>query len=203
MRNKLRKYISRHYHIRLLEQYDAVHQGSSSVVDYITRFENIRLRCGVREMSDITITRFKEGLRPEIQKEFIPYYITTLEQVYRIAQDMEIYLRRPISGQPSTPGPNTSRPDPTHEQCPSQLEQSLLLPDTIHQAESQEDQSLDGARADESYDPLVMKVRGDDEDNVDEIVDPLEASSDDELDSQEFDLEVQGDPESIHKDLSV
>lgn len=97
------------------------------------------MRCGIHERSDTTITRFKEGLSPEIQKELIPYFIITLEQVYRITQDIKIYLRRPISGQPSTPGLNTSRPNPTPKQCLSQLDHSLLLPDTVYQAESQED----------------------------------------------------------------
>lgn len=119
MRSKLRKkYVSCYYEIRLLKQYDAVHQGSSNVADYIMRFEDIRLGCGVREKSDTTITRFKEGLRPEIQKELIPYFIVTLVQVYQIAQDMEICLRLPIGGQPTTLGLNTSKPDPTPEQCP-------------------------------------------------------------------------------------
>lgn len=72
----------------------------------------------------------------------------------------------------------------------------MFLPDTVHQAESQEVQSLDGVRADESYDPPTMEVRGDDEDDVDEVVDPLEALSNDESNSQEFDQEVQGVQES-------
>jgi len=38
-------------------------------------------------------------------------------------------------------------------------------------------------RADESYEPLVMEVHSDDEGDVDEVVDPIEAPSDDELES--------------------
>lgn len=125
MQSKLKeKYIPHHYQIRLFDQYNAVRQGSSSVADYITQFDDIRLRCGVHERPNTIITRFNEGLRPEIQGEVHPYYIITLDQVYRVAQDMEICFRLdprcdddksrvPIGGQPSTPGPNTSRSDPT------------------------------------------------------------------------------------------
>lgn len=82
MRSKLKeRYVPRYYEIRLLKQYNAIHQGSSSVADYITQFEDIQLRCGVRERPDIAITRFKEGLRHEIQREVRPYFIVTLEQV--------------------------------------------------------------------------------------------------------------------------
>lgn len=53
-----------------------------------------------------------------------------------------------------------------------------------------------GVRVDESYNPLMMEACGDDEDDVDEIVDPFEAPSDNESNSQEFDQEVQGVQES-------
>lgn len=80
MRERLKeKYVPRHYHTRLLKQYHVIRQRSSSVADYITRFDDGRLRYSVRENPEMTITRFKMGLRPEIQKELILYYITTLE----------------------------------------------------------------------------------------------------------------------------
>lgn len=73
-----KKYVPRHYQIWLLEQYDAVCHGSFSITDYITRFDNLRMRCGVRESPNMTITRFKEGLRPERQEKLRFYNIATL-----------------------------------------------------------------------------------------------------------------------------
>lgn len=127
MRDKLKeKYIPCH-HTKLLEQYNAVRQGSSNVVDSITRFDDGRLRYRVRENPKMIITRFKMGLRPEIQKKFIYNYITTLEHIYKIALDIERYVRpmaprpqdprhtdvRPTSGgKPPRVGPNPSRAGP-------------------------------------------------------------------------------------------
>lgn len=70
------------------------------------------------------------------------------------------------------------------EQCPSQIEHSFLIEDTVHQ-ESQEDQSLNVVRIDDSYGPFV-EIPSDHKTDVDEIVDPIQASSDDESKSQEI-----------------
>lgn len=75
----------------------------------------------------MTIAHFKIRLEPEIQNELILYYITTSEKIYRIAQDMERYVRpsapRPqdlrhidmrstLGGQLPRVGPEPSRNDP-------------------------------------------------------------------------------------------
>lgn len=66
MREKIKeKYVPCHYHTRLLEQYHAICQRSSSITDYIMRFDDGRLRCGVCESSEMIITCFKMELRPK------------------------------------------------------------------------------------------------------------------------------------------
>lgn len=106
----------------------------------------------------------------------------------------DVRLGASTGGQPSILGSSTSRRNPTlvkendvtegvpkvdPELCPSLMEHFLLTKDTVHQKESQEDQSLDGVRIDELYDPLVLEMPSDDEADVDEV-DPIQALSDDE-----------------------
>lgn len=87
--NLKEKYVPHRYHTRLLKHYNIVRQDSSSVTDYIMRFDDSKLGFGVHENPEMTITHSKMGLQPEIQNEPIIYYIITLEQIYMIVQDIE------------------------------------------------------------------------------------------------------------------
>lgn len=200
MRDKLKeKYIPHHYHTRFLEQYNAVRQGSPSVVDYIMRFAVSRLRCGVRESPKMTITRCKMRLRPEIQKELIPYYITTLEQIYMIAQDKKRYVSpvapqpqdpmrmdvRPKSGrQPPRVSPNPSRIDPVLNRGKEEAKGHLLSnPNRCYRCRGISHQSTQCPTRREHalfIKDIVEEVqRDDDETGINEIVDHIHTPSDD------------------------
>jgi len=52
------KCIFEYYKNRLLDQLQNLRQGDMSVQDYITKFEDLTLRCDVREHHSHTVTRF-------------------------------------------------------------------------------------------------------------------------------------------------
>lgn len=54
-----------------LEQYLFVRQGTSTVADYITQFDDYYLICEVSKSLVMTITRFKRGLDLGYKKNFI------------------------------------------------------------------------------------------------------------------------------------
>lgn len=52
------------------------------------------MRCDVIEDPFVKLSRFRMGLQLEIQ-ELIPHNITTLEEAFRMVQELELYLRDP------------------------------------------------------------------------------------------------------------
>ena len=63
------------------------------IAEYIAKFEEFMLRCDIREDRRMTLSRFRSGLRPELQRELIPHTINTLERVFQMVQELEKYLK--------------------------------------------------------------------------------------------------------------
>ncbi|PQQ15647.1 hypothetical protein Pyn_00898 [Prunus yedoensis var. nudiflora] len=63
------------------------------VAEYIAKFEEFKLRCDIREDRRMTISRFRSGLRPELQRELVPHTVNTLERVFQMVQELEKYLK--------------------------------------------------------------------------------------------------------------
>jgi len=61
------KYLPDTYKHRLLDKLHCLPQGSRSVQDYTTEFDNLTLRCEVREDSYQAISRYHFVLRSDIQ----------------------------------------------------------------------------------------------------------------------------------------
>ncbi|XP_073117835.1 uncharacterized protein [Elaeis guineensis] len=114
MKEKLReKYLPTSYQQRLLDQWQRFTQGNRLVIEYIARFDEYLMRCGVAEDRVVTLSRFRAGLREDIQRELFLREVTTLEQAYQLALDLERFsrysiLRRP---EPSRVTPSGSRPN--------------------------------------------------------------------------------------------
>ena len=61
------------------------------MADYITRFDDLMIRCNVDEEPMATLARFWAGLRPEFQRELVLQEVSTLEKAYCYALNMEMY----------------------------------------------------------------------------------------------------------------
>ena len=57
--------------------------------EYIAQFDELLMRCGVDEDLKVTLSRFKAGLRGDIQRKLFLLHVLTLEQAYQLAQDVE------------------------------------------------------------------------------------------------------------------
>ncbi|EXB94187.1 hypothetical protein L484_007850 [Morus notabilis] len=76
MRDILRnKYVSPYYMSDLLSQFHNLRQNTSTVHDYMSKFEDLMLRCQVDDEQRVLVTRFVNGLRADIRREpsFKPY----------------------------------------------------------------------------------------------------------------------------------
>ncbi|CAL8179178.1 unnamed protein product [Prunus armeniaca] len=77
----------------LLDEWQTLRQDDMPVVEYIAKFEEFMLRCDIREDRRMTLSRFRSGLRPELQRELIPHNVNTFERVFQIVQELEKYLK--------------------------------------------------------------------------------------------------------------
>ena len=96
MKYKLKdKYFLDSYKHRLLDKLHNIRQGSMSVHDYTTEFDDLTLRCEMQEDSSQVIFRYRSGLRSDIQRALFihSHKIETLEQASQLAQDIKTSLR--------------------------------------------------------------------------------------------------------------
>ena len=88
MKIRLRqKYLPMSYNQRLLDQWQRLAQGNRSVAEYIAKFDEFIMRCNVDESKSVTLSRFRAGLRKEIQKELFMREVHDLELAYQIARE--------------------------------------------------------------------------------------------------------------------
>ena len=101
MKEKLReKYLPTSYQQRLLDQWQRLTQGNRSVTEYITRFDEYLMRCGVAEDKVVILSRFRAGLQDDIQHELFLQEIITLEQTYQLTLDFERFSKYSTTRRP-------------------------------------------------------------------------------------------------------
>ncbi|XP_034227451.1 uncharacterized protein LOC117636857 [Prunus dulcis] len=120
MKLKLREqYLPTFYRHQLYDQLWTLSQGSLTVTEFHARFIEHKIRAGIREEPDITMSRFIHGLRDDIKREVRRFRPHILEDAYCHALEAETFLgpqRRytGYSGLSSTPTPNRSSPSSTY-----------------------------------------------------------------------------------------
>lgn len=113
----------------MLEQYNSIRQGTSTVEKYMVRFDDLRIQCDVQEDPELTLARFEQGLRAKIHREMVTYTIETLEVAFQHACEIEHYhkieSRHPIpmtsARRPVDPVVRSSHPRPANSLPPSLL----------------------------------------------------------------------------------
>ena len=90
MKDKLReKYVPLTYQQRLLDQWQDLTQGSKTMIEYIAKFDEFVMRCGVVESESMTLSRFRKGLNEDIRRELFLREVHDLEHAYQVARDCE------------------------------------------------------------------------------------------------------------------
>ncbi|KAK0596825.1 hypothetical protein LWI29_019379 [Acer saccharum] len=114
------KYLPPSYKNLLLDQLLNLKQASSSVTDYLTRFEDLRVRCEIKEEPCVATARFINGLKFKIKREVNVHSVTTLEEAYHKALEFETYFSSPPRRR-STPFENFQPPQSTSLESASSL----------------------------------------------------------------------------------
>ena len=110
------KYVPLSYKQRLLDQWHTLRQGSMTVTEYIAKFDEYMMRCDVDEDPAVVLSRFRMGLKFDLQRELMPHMVTSLEHAYQMVQELEHYVRQsPARGfeiRPTVPrvAPQGARP---------------------------------------------------------------------------------------------
>ncbi|KAK8942371.1 hypothetical protein KSP39_PZI009407 [Platanthera zijinensis] len=112
------KYLPASYRDRLLDQVYALRQGTMSVAEYMTKFDDLIVRSDLREEDSASASRFRHGLKHDIRRELIPHRRETVEQIYELALEYELYLQTTGSRQQTSKpeGSTFRRSAPPHPQ---------------------------------------------------------------------------------------
>ncbi|XP_022852355.1 uncharacterized protein LOC111373989 [Olea europaea var. sylvestris] len=106
------KYVLFYHRSQLLERLLNHRQNSSTVSDYRTHFDELWYRSDLTEPEDVSITRFLNGLRPDLKHQVIVLNPDSLEDAFHKALEHERYSRFLYSrrGLSTLPDPHLSRP---------------------------------------------------------------------------------------------
>ena len=92
MKEKLKsKYLPVFYRQRMLDEWQNLKQGSKPVSEYIAKFDEYMSRCDIREDEGMTLSRFRAGLRGELQRELILRKIYTIHDAYELVQNYDSF----------------------------------------------------------------------------------------------------------------
>lgn len=90
MKARLRSnYVPTSYEQSLLDQWQGLIQGSKTVNEYIATFQEYTMRCNIVQSEEVTLSKFRYGLRADIQRELYLRRVHDLEEAYQVARDYE------------------------------------------------------------------------------------------------------------------
>ncbi|KAF5449708.1 hypothetical protein F2P56_030125 [Juglans regia] len=107
------KYLPQSYRGNLLDQWNALTQGNWPVTEYVTQFDEFRMRCHIVEDEAMTLSRFRQGLKDDLRCELVLRGVATLDHAFSLVRDYESVMRTPYGrrgdNRPSiTPAPTLS-----------------------------------------------------------------------------------------------
>ena len=101
------KYVPTTYRQRMLDQWQRLTQGSRPVGEYIYKFDEFLSRCDLQEEESMILSRFRAGLKEDLQRELLLREVSILQHAYQMVQELDRFTRFPAKKFDST-----SRPTP-------------------------------------------------------------------------------------------
>jgi len=65
------------------------------VKEYMNKFVELVVRCDIHEDSGLTLSRFRTGLKPTLQREMLPHTVESVDEAFQLALGIESYLQTP------------------------------------------------------------------------------------------------------------
>ncbi|KAK8938735.1 hypothetical protein KSP39_PZI011547 [Platanthera zijinensis] len=91
----------------------SLRQGNASVAEYMGQLKDMLVRCDVREMPEVTLSRFRKGLNPDIQGKLLRYGHTDLNTTFNAALDIEKHNAYKAKGRNFQKGKSLLGPHPS------------------------------------------------------------------------------------------
>jgi hypothetical protein len=63
------------------------------MTEYVTQFDELRIRCHVVEDEAMTLSRFRQGLKDDLRRELVLQEVNTLDHAYSLVRDYESITR--------------------------------------------------------------------------------------------------------------
>ena len=116
-----KKYILPIFRDRLLDKLSSLKQGNMTVKEYMNKFDELVVRCDIQENSRLTLSRFRTGLRPTLQREMLQHTVESVDEAFQLALGIETYLQTPsdrksafkVREQPKQQFENNDKPNTT------------------------------------------------------------------------------------------
>ena len=89
------KYVPTSYQQRMLDQWQRISQGSKPVRDYISKFDDFLSRYDLGEEESVILSRFRTGLRDDLQRELFLREVSTVQEAYELVQELDRYHKVP------------------------------------------------------------------------------------------------------------
>ncbi|CAL5443371.1 unnamed protein product [Camellia sinensis] len=83
------KYLPYDYKDELFDRLTNLRQGNLIVVEYMNKFEELKIQCRGVEDPRQTLSRFKSGLRDEIRKAMVTHRVFTVDEEFQLALKIE------------------------------------------------------------------------------------------------------------------
>ena len=105
----------------MLDQWQRLTQGSRPVSEYIAKFDEFLSRCDLQEDEHVILSRFRAGLKEDLQRELLLHEVSTLHHAYQLVQEID-HFSRLLARRFDPP----SRPTPSARPPQSQSSQPIV-----------------------------------------------------------------------------
>ncbi|KAK8947266.1 hypothetical protein KSP39_PZI006860 [Platanthera zijinensis] len=96
----------------MFDELATLKQGARSVSEYMSLLKDMMVRCDVNEMPEVTLSRFRKGLNPDIQGKLLRYGHTDLHVTFNAALDIEKHNALKGKSRPFQKGKSILGPPP-------------------------------------------------------------------------------------------
>ncbi|KAK8921340.1 hypothetical protein KSP39_PZI020136 [Platanthera zijinensis] len=86
------QYVPTYHRTQMFDELASLRQGSNSVSEYMGELKDRLVRCNLREIPEVTLSRFRKGLQPDIQRKLLRYGHTDLNTTFNADLDIEKHL---------------------------------------------------------------------------------------------------------------
>ncbi|KAK8948901.1 hypothetical protein KSP39_PZI005978 [Platanthera zijinensis] len=107
------QYVPAYHRTQMFDELATLCQGGQSVVEYMGHLKDMMVHCDIREMPEVTLSRFRKGLNMDIQGKLLRYGHTDLNTTFNATLDIEKHNAYKSKGRAFQKGKSILAPPPS------------------------------------------------------------------------------------------